>query len=204
MTKPPSPYVDAGATISPCGKYRYRLWREWRLHPSPAQWDMWTDERGKPVVDGAGEQLGEPKSCIFIMLNPSTADGEQDDPTIRRCIGFAKAWGYDRLDVLNLFAYRATDPRQLLALNHDDDPVGQGNSKAIKSALFPSRLAGIVVCAWGAHGGHLGQDETVLGWLGDHDAYALGLSADGHPRHPLYLPASATPKRFYGRGRIAA
>ncbi len=87
-------YIRKGATLSACGRYRYRLWREWRLHPKPALWDMWTDAAGQPIVDGAGEQLGEPKACIFIMLNPSTADGDQDDPTIRRCVGFAKAWGF--------------------------------------------------------------------------------------------------------------
>lgn len=195
MTKPSS-YISAGAEISACGRYRYRLWREWRLHPLPAQWDMWTDEAGKPIVDGAGEQLGEPKSCVFIMLNPSTADGEQDDPTIRRCVGFAKAWGYDRLEVLNLFAYRATDPRALLAVNHDDDPVGPNNRATFKRVLESDFPVGTVVCAWGAHGGHIGQDETALGWIGDVDRYALGLTKDGHPKHPLYLPESAQLARF--------
>jgi len=79
-------------TISACGRYRYRLWREWRLHPKPAQWRMWFCENGAPVLDGSGQQLGEPIACVFIMLNPSTADGDTDDPTIRRCVAFAKAW----------------------------------------------------------------------------------------------------------------
>jgi hypothetical protein len=185
-------YVSAGAAISSCGRYRYRLWREWRLHPKPAQWDMWTDH-GKPVLDGAGQQLGEPKSCIFVMLNPSTADGSTDDPTIRRCVAFAKAWSYDRLEVLNLFAYRATDPQQLLALNHDDDPVGPGNKDAFDRAFFSpgTRPVGVVVCAWGVHGAHVGQDETALGWMGEHKRYALGLTKDGHPKHPLYISSSA-------------
>ncbi len=190
-----SHYLSAGASISSCGRYRYRLWREWRLHPEPAQWDMWADEQG-PVLDGAGAQLGEPKICIFIMLNPSTADGSVDDPTIRRCVGFASRWGFDRLEVLNLFAFRATDPRDLFALNHDDDPVGPGNSEAFRDVLFPPRLVGRVVCAWGAQGGYLGQDETVLGWLGEHERHALGLTKDGHPRHPLYVPADTELVRF--------
>lgn len=186
----PDSYIDAGATISTCGRYRYRLWREWRLHPRPAHWDMWTDERGLPVVDGNGHQLGTPKSCVFVMLNPSTADGKSDDPTIRRCVGFAKSWGYDRLEVVNIFAYRATNPRDLLALNHADDPVGWRNEEYVRQVIARHRL-GVIVCAWGAHGGHLGQDETMLGWIGSLPRFALGLTAGGHPRHPLYVPYRA-------------
>lgn len=189
------PYVSAGASISRCGRYRYRLWREWRLHPEPAQWDMWTDG-GRPVLDGAGVQLGEPKVCIFVMLNPSTADGDVDDPTIRRCVAFARRWGFDRLEVLNLFAFRATDPRALLRLNDNDDAVGPENREAFRDVLFPPRLVGKIVCAWGAHGGYLGQDETVLGWLDGYERFALGLTKEGHPRHPLYVPTSAELQRF--------
>lgn len=189
-------YIDKGAQISACGKYRYRLWREWRLHPAPAQWSMWTDERGVPIVDGAGEQLGEPKTCVFVMLNPSTADGNEDDPTIRRCVGFARVLGYDRLEVLNLFAYRATDPKSLLALNHDDDPVGSGNKAAFDHVLTSDYPVGTIICAWGRHGTFLGQDETALGWMGDRACYSLGLTKDGHPKHPLYLPGNAQPARF--------
>lgn len=194
-----SPYIDAGADISPCGKYRYRLWREWRLHPLPAQWDMWTNDDGSPIVDGAGQQLGEPKTCLFVMLNPSTADGKEDDPTIRRCVGFAKSWGYDRMEVVNLFAYRATDPRNLLALKHSDEPWGIDNQSKIYRAMDKS--VNRIVCAWGAHGTHLGQGETVLGWIEDYAEFldetpeivALGLTKDGQPRHPLYLAKDATP-----------
>ncbi len=189
MTK----YIASGASISPCGRYRYRLWREWRLHPLPAQWDMWTEEDGTPCLDGEGKQIGEPLSCVFVMLNPSTADGEQDDPTIRRCVGFAKSFGFDRLEVVNLFAYRATNPAELLALNHNDDPVGEGNALAFRTAIY---RAGVVVCAWGANGGHLGQDETALGWIDSALEYrdrtvpvmCLGRTLFGHPKHPLYVP----------------
>jgi len=179
-----SKYISSGATISSCGRYRYRLWREWRLHPKPAQWDMWTDERGKPVT------------CIFIMLTPSTADGDQDDPTIRRCVSFAKAWGYDRLEVLNLFAHRATDPRELLALNDADDPVGPSNKETFDKVLLCGNPVGKIICAWGVHGAHLQQDETALGWLGDYRRYALGLTKDGHPKHPLYVRGDAPLVRF--------
>lgn len=194
-------YVDKGAIISACGKYRYRLWREWRSHPAPAQWEMWTEEDGSPCLDGAGQQIGEPKSCVFIMLNPSTADGDVDDRTIGRCVGFAKSLGYDRLDVLNLFAFRATKPAELLALGHDDEPWGVENEDHFAELFM--QPTGLVICGWGAHGGHLGQDRTVMGWLDRHNfknvpVVALGLTQEGFPRHPLYLPASATPIPFDG------
>lgn len=179
-------YVQKGATISPDGKYRYRLWREWRNHPAPAKWNMWTDD-GKPVLDGAGAQLGEPKTCLFVMLNPSTADGDVDDPTIRRCVGFAKVWQYDRVEIVNLFAFRATKPEALFALSHADDPVGWKNQEYVMRAV---READVIVCAWGAHGGYLGQNETVLGWIETEKTFSIGpLTKNGHPPHPLYLPA---------------
>lgn len=193
MNASPATYIDKGAIISRCGKYRYRLWREWRLHPKPAQWNMWTEDDGSSVVDGDGHQLGEPRRCVFVMLNPSTADGDVDDPTIRRCVGFAKAWGYDRLEVINLFAYRATNPRDLLAIHHTDDPVGIDNQRHFDRALENN---GVIICAWGAHGAHLGQDETALGWLGCHKRHALKITADGHPGHPLYLPANSELREF--------
>ncbi|MEO1908771.1 MAG: DUF1643 domain-containing protein [Citromicrobium sp.] len=194
-----SGYIDAGAQISGCGNYRYRLWREWRLGNSK-QWDMWTEDDGSPALDGAGAQIGEPRSCVFVMLNPSTADGEQDDPTIRRCVAFAKRFGFDRLDVLNLFAWRATSPKDLLAVGPERNPVGIENSNAYCDTLDK---AGMIVCAWGAHGRHLGQDETALGWIEQHNdrgapIVALGLTKDGSPRHPLYLRADSEPFPFTG------
>ncbi len=191
-----SSYISKGATISACGRYRYRLWREWRGTGTDANWDWLTDKSGKRVVDGGGHPLGEPKSALFIMLNPSTADGERDDPTIRRCVAFAKAWGYDRMDVVNLFAWRATKPADLLAVNHPDDPVGVNNKDHIEAA---ARKAGIIICAWGAHGSHLGQDETTLGWLTDTQlrrCHTLKVTKDGHPGHPLYIAASTVPAPF--------
>lgn len=187
-----SSYVGSGAQISADGRYRYRLWREWRLHPQPAQWDMWKDRRGQPVIDGAGEPIGEPKSCVFVMLNPSTADGNDDDPTIRRCVRFAQSWGFDRLEVLNLFAYRATDPKALLALNDADDPIGPKNLEAFAHVLRGNSYpVGKIICAWGVHGAHIGQDETALGWMDGKPRFALGLTKEGHPKHPLYVPAAA-------------
>lgn len=188
-------YTSVGADISPDGRYRYLLWREWR--GSNHQHWRWIGG----AKDGAGHDLGEPKACLFVMLNPSTADGESDDPTIRRCVGFARAWGYDRLEVVNLFAFRATSPRVLLAMNDADEPYGVRNQQAIEEA---AREAGTIVCAWGNHGAHLDQHETVLGWLEDCGTplMSLGITDAGHPRHPLYVPAATRPVPFAQRRRV--
>lgn len=181
--KKPTPYVSAGADISADGRYRYLLWREWRGTHDPNNW------RWLGAKDGAGAEIGEPKACLFVMLNPSTADGLIDDPTIRRCVGFAKAWKFERLEVVNLFALRATNPRDLLKVdNVADDPVGWQNSDKV---FLAGRRAGRIVCAWGNHGAHLGQDETLRGWLPDRPLYALGFTDAGFPRHPLYARADA-------------
>ena len=184
-------YIDKGAILSADERYRYLLWREWRGTHDRKNW-RWFG--GK---DGAGAELGEPRACAFVMLNPSTADGDADDPTIRKCVSYARLWRYERLEVVNLFAYRATDPRVVLALNHGDDPVGSRNQEYFDRIID---RAGIVICASGAHGGHIGQDETALGWLDGKRCFALGLTKEGHPRHPLYLPLEAEPIRFSGRG----
>lgn len=176
-------YIDAGAKISPDGRYRYLLWREWRGTHDPKHW-RWLGEN-----DGAGRPLGEPLSCLFVMLNPSTADGEKDDATIRRCVAFAASWKYERLEVVNLFAFRATRPEELLALDDMADPVGPENLASVRDA---AEDAGLVVCSWGIHGKHLGQDETVLGWIGNRPVYALGFTAGGQPRHPLYVKGDVT------------
>lgn len=189
-------YVAKGAVISACGRYRYRLWREWRGTHHPRNWEWIRDDGGGIAKDGAGDDIGWPKAMVFVMLNPSTADGSVDDPTIRRCVGFAKAWQFERLEVINLFAYRATRPSALLALTHNDDPVGHENQSHVDNVM---ETAGRIVCAWGAHGGHLGQDETMLGWLDGRATYALGLTAAGHPRHPLYCPRDVVLVPFHGR-----
>lgn len=180
-------YINAGARISKCGLYRYSLWREWRGTHDPKNW------RWLGAKDGAGAELGDPKSCLFVMLNPSTADGEKDDATIRRCVGFAKAWKFERLEVVNLFAYRATKPRDVLARqNARGDIIGVHNSEIMDEA---ARDAGLIVCGWGANATVLDPThdhvETVRGWLRDKPMYALGFTADGQPRHPLYAPANS-------------
>lgn len=161
--------MDKEAKMSACGKYRYSLYRGW--------------DKTKPC-------------CVFIMLNPSTADDKQDDPTIRRCIGYAKDWGCGGLVVVNLFAYRATYP---LALKHVDDPVGPLNDKHIRDEVWAvAHFGGIVVCAWGSHG-HLfnrGKNvEQILRKVGT-KPFCLKTTKAGHPSHPLYLNKSLTPKEF--------
>lgn len=186
--KKPAKYVVSGARISACGLYRYSLWREWRGTHDPKNW------RWLGGVDGAGEPLGDPKACLFVMLNPSTADGEVDDATIRRCVGFARAWKYERLEVVNLFAYRATKPRDVLKLqNAHGDVIGLHNSELVACA---GRDAGLIVCAWGSNVENLDpmrdHVDTVRGWLDPKPQFALGFTKDGHPRHPLYAPLAST------------
>jgi hypothetical protein len=176
-------YIESGARISGDGLYRYLLWREWRGTHDRANW------RWFGAKDGAGQELGEPKTCLFVMLNPSTADGNVDDPTIRRCVAFAKSLKFERLEVVNLFAYRATKPSDLFAVARTGgDPVGWQNQEIVERAAVD---AGCIICAWGAHGDFAGQDQTMRGWLGNTPQYALGFTASGQPKHPLYLKRDA-------------
>ena len=134
---------------------------------------------------------GEP-AMTFIGLNPSTADAMVDDPTIRRCRGFAVREGCGGLVMVNLFAYRSTDPDRL---RHVDDPVGPDNASYL---LLMVASAGPAVAAWGVGGGLHGRDRAVLKLLnGAKRLHCLGTTKDGHPRHPLYL-AGKTPLEPYG------
>lgn len=152
--------MERAATLSACRTYRYALWRRW----------------------GRGDY------AMFIGLNPSTADETNDDPTIRRCIGFARAWGYGALCMANLFAYRATDPADM---KKAAEPVGWENDHTLTTL---ARGAGVVVAAWGAHGTYKGRDQSVR--LLVPNLHFLRLTKDGHPGHPLYLPASLKPQRW--------
>lgn len=147
--------AGASATISTCGRYRYSLRRRW----------------------GSGLSL-----CV-IMLNPSTADAVKDDPTVRRCVGFARREGWMGLEVVNLFAYRATSPKELKS---SACPVGPGNDEAIRVACA---RAGRIVVAWGAHGSFMSRDKEVLESM-TRKVWCLGTTKRGHPRHPLYLKSS--------------
>lgn len=124
---------------------------------------------------------------VFIGLNPSTADETQDDPTIRRCIDFARRWGFARLKMLNLFAFRSTDPRGLL---NADDPVGPENDCVIAKVIGGSEL---VVCAWGSFPSD-GRVARVLELVAA--PHALGLTKNGSPRHPLYVRGDTAPQPF--------
>ena len=122
---------------------------------------------------------------MFIGLNPSTADEANDDPTVRRCIRFAQSWGYGALCMTNIFAYRATDPADMLV---QDDPVGPENDAYLRRLAAG---AGVVVAAWGTHGTHMGRHKAVRAMLPR--LHYLRLTKDGHPGHPLYLPAILKP-----------
>ena len=129
------------------------------------------------------------------MLNPSAADEAADDPTIRRCIGFARAWGFPALEVVNLFAWRTHEPRRLL---EPGDPIGPDNNRAVRIA---TKRAGLIVCAWGAalqHNWPLARTraEWTTAALHGFDCVCLGRTRAGHPRHPLYLPAGAPQAPF--------
>jgi hypothetical protein len=122
------------------------------------------------------------------MLNPSTATEHDDDPTIRRCIDFAKRWGYGGLEVGNLFALRSTDPA---ILRYFGDPIGPKNDEVL---IGICHRAAFVVAAWGVHGKLRGRGGQVLRLLGNHKAiHSLGLTEEGQPRHPLYVPAVTEP-----------
>jgi hypothetical protein len=156
------------AVISECGRFRYRLWRKW----------------------GCGSPL------LFVMLNPSTADATIDDATIRRCLRFAEAHNFGELEVVNLFAYRATDP---LALRHAGYPVGPDNDDHIREA---ARDSAAVCVAWGAHATGLVRPREVLDLLRAivHPTrlYCLRTTRSGYPQHPLMLPSSCRLVPFTG------
>jgi hypothetical protein len=125
---------------------------------------------------------------MFIGLNPSTADDQEDDPTVRRCIGFGRNWKFGGLILVNLFAYRSTDPAHLLDAV---DPIGPENDRQI---LENARAAARIVLAWGTGGGFLDRDQHVLSLL--RGGYCLGTTKNGHPKHPLYLAGNTRPRPF--------
>jgi hypothetical protein len=158
------PVVESsGAEFSPCRTHRYALWRNW-------DWQ------------GYGRRV------MFIGLNPSTADETKNDLTISKCIGFAKRWGYGGITMMNLFAYRSTDPAGLL---RTDNPIGSGNLEAFG---YRRSQVGLIVAAWGSLPApwkrQLGFDrhvERVVQHAIMEPIYCLGTTADGSPRHPSRL-----------------
>lgn len=159
--------MTKGARFSECRVWRYALWRTW-------------DPARAPLV--------------FVGLNPSTADETQDDPTIRRCLGFARDFGCGGLHMLNIFAFRTTNPD---GLRWTDDPVGPDNEREFMAlAAWPKRPRAI--CAWGKGGGYMDQGRIGLRWLQDAgiEPECLGTTKEGYPRHPLFLPKDARPAAY--------
>jgi hypothetical protein len=157
--------MQRSATFSRCGKYRYSLTRSWSDGPTTA----------------------------FVMLNPSTADAEHDDPTIRKCIGFAQRWGFGHMIAVNLFAFRAVSPFEMMKVRQ---PIGPGNKAAIEQALTE---AGAVICAWGVYGRHRNRDQEFVQWIDKRlgiELMCLGVTNAGHPRHPLYVSYATELRRF--------
>lgn len=156
------------ARFSPCFRYRYELWRDTGgLFP------------GRGVAN-------------FIMLNPSTADETANDPTVERCEARCRSWGYDRLVVTNLFAWRSTDPRALLQVA---DPVGPENDETL---VRIAAEADLVLIGWGNHGRIRGRGGAVAEMLRRRRVglHALRVTKEGQPEHPLYLPYTLGPTTF--------
>lgn len=121
-------------------------------------------------------------------MNPSTADETTDDPTIRRCINFAKSWGYGGILVANLFAFRSTNPQRLYT---EQDPVGSANDFYIKEYSDKSKLT---IACWGNHGNFINRSEEVCKLV--NSLYCLDINKSGEPKHPLYVKHNITPKPY--------
>lgn len=161
--------MEMGAILDESEQYRYMLWRKWD-----------SQEAG----------------ITFIMLNPSTADHNVDDPTIKKCMKFARKWGFGSLTVANLFAFRAPKP---VELKKAKDPVGPKNDEYLLDIIGRSS---VIVAAWGVHGTYLERNVEVS-WLlsRNRELRCLGTTKDGHPRHPLFLPENTALSPFYGKMR---
>jgi hypothetical protein len=144
---------NAGAVVD--GPYRYSLWREW--------------DPDRPRL-------------LWVLLNPSTADANREDPTLRRCLAFSRTWSFGSLEIVNLYAWRSPTPEDLTRV---ENPVGDQNDRYIQEAV--QRAAKIVV-AWGAYKALHGRDRAVIDLLAQ-PLWCLGKTRDGNPRHPLYLKA---------------
>ncbi len=167
------PFLNAEAALSPCRHYRWSLQRQW--------------QPGLPPL-------------VFIGLNPSRADAERDDPTLRRIVGFARQWGFGSVTVLNLFARISPSPA---LLKRAADPVGPDNDLWLQRAL--NGQAAAIWLGWGNLGAWRGRDRQVLALLQQalvaeprlaNRLLGLGLTAQGQPRHPLYAAAALQPQRL--------
>ncbi len=145
--------TTSSAKFSPDRVHRYALWRTW-------------DESGK--------------IAMFIGLNPSTADEVKNDPTVTRCINYAKRWGYNGMIMSNIFAFRATDPKVMKAAQ---DPVGPENDKWL---LKLANEANLIVAVWGNHGDFMKRGKAVMSLFEESELHCLAVNKTGHPKHPLY------------------
>ncbi len=178
--------MNRSAIISRCGRYRYRL-------------DRWWDDA--VVVDEYGTPAAGLSPLVFIMLNPSTADADVDDATIRRCVGFARREGANGITVVNLYAWRATDPRELAKVTNPTEGLQDVADAAICAALCNDGALPVIV-AWGAappcftrrDSYHWYRVRDVLDIIHDcgRPMRCLGTTKDGHPKHPLYLASVAS------------
>ena len=152
------------AVYSDCERYRYTLTRVW---------------------EPAGEK------ALFVMLNPSTATEVQNDPTVERCERRARTLGFGAFRVCNIFAWRDTDPK---AMRRADEPVGRPENDA--AIVAGCHWADTIVCAWGTHGAHLGRGPEVERLMRETGRvlHHLGLTKEGHPKHPLYIAYTQSPQ----------
>ncbi|PJE30525.1 hypothetical protein PSM7751_03162 [Pseudooceanicola marinus] len=160
--------ATSAALYSPCGHYRYALTRVW---------------------DAAAPRL------LYVMLNPSTATEQQNDPTIERCERRARTLGYGGFRACNIFAWRETSPA---LLKKAADPIGPANDAQLAEAARWVGDNGLILCGWGAHADHMGRGKTCAALLratGRPLAH-LGLTKAGEPRHPLYIAYAAQPHRW--------
>lgn len=157
--------VDAGAIFSPCRTWRYVLWRIWNSSEPP---------------------------CLFIGLNPSTADETTDDPTVRRCIRFAQHWGFGGLWMMNAYAFRATDPH---VMKRHPSPIGDENDLHLAGR---AKHAGQVIAAWGTHCDPARARRVCE--VVDRAVLCLGKTKRGAPKHPLYLRSDTLRELYWVPG----
>lgn len=155
--------MEAGAIFDETHAYRYLLWRRWQASGS---------------------------TVAFILLNPSTADAQHNDPTIRRCLQFAIDWGFGSMEVVNLFAYRTPHPSHLKAARQ---PVGPETDRYLLQSVTK---ASQIIVGWGNWGTLLDRDQTVLALLQSMPLCCLGTNRSGQPRHPLYTKRDLQPTHY--------
>lgn len=156
--------VSAGATFDESHRYRYVLWRNFVNEP----------------VD----------PCLWVMLNPSTATEFEDDQTVRKCQDFSRIWGHDSCRVVNIFAWRSTDPK---VLPHIDDPIGPQNDYYIREEALRAKR---IICAWGNWGWVRDRSRAVRQLLQPFECWCFKVTQSGEPNHPLYMPKTSPLIRY--------